>query len=249
MHIAQFSDFFNASARILIRWILLSVAFSAAVTLSDLRGEVWVIPPLQDEAGEMFLWEQWTPAVEDEQPEVGEAGISCRIRLIMDDSWSLLLGDLDDDDILKGLLDTPCGSWPTEDGDLMEVLASIDASLDRSVIPGCPPLTSCLFLCCWLISWVFAGVAGTLTDLWFWCEIGDSNLDGKLMLRFLSLSSDVSGSLALDEIWPRYRQRFCCRWPLLTESCCDTVVLPWVNVSDPQALWSSSLSGRSVRPR
>lgn len=58
MHIAQFSDFFNASARILIRWILLSVAFSAAVTLSDLRGEVWVIPPLQDEAGEMFLWEQ-----------------------------------------------------------------------------------------------------------------------------------------------------------------------------------------------
>lgn len=40
MHIAQFSDFFNASARILIRWILLSVAFSAAVTLSDLRGEV-----------------------------------------------------------------------------------------------------------------------------------------------------------------------------------------------------------------
>lgn len=123
----------------------------------------------------------------------------------MDDFWLFLFGDLDDDDIFKGFLDISCGFWFIEDGDLMEVLVSIDVSLDRFVIFGCFFFIFCLFLCCWLILWVFVGVVGILIDLWFWCEIGDLNLDGKLMLRFLLFFLDVFGSFVLDEIWFRYR--------------------------------------------
>lgn len=118
-----------------------------------------------------------------EQVEGGDTGMSCRIRLMMEDSWWFLVADLGGVDGCRGLLEPGA----TEAVGLMEVLASTEARLDKWGMLAGPPLTPTPPPCDVgfpeLPSPLQAGVAGRLTDLGFWLDAGEDQVDGKLALR------------------------------------------------------------------